>query len=201
MDKSPPIDAVDRILAQWQRERPDLDCSPMGPIGRLKRCAMLLEPQVEVAFTRHELVRWEFDMLATLRRAGAPFILSPTQLFSTLMITSGTMTHRLKALEKLNAKYGLGIAVDFGSVWNANVKSYIDDVIPAGQPLVNESTVDENVVATAPVEGQVAEVAPVAAPVEPIEPVEAAEAVKIEEVIEAAVEEIVAIVETKKEGE
>ena len=100
MDKSPPIDAVDRILAQWQRERPDLDCSPMGPIGRLKRCAMLLEPQVEVAFTRHELVRWEFDMLATLRRSGAPFILSPTQLFSTLMITSGTMTHRLKALEK-----------------------------------------------------------------------------------------------------
>ena len=100
MDKSPPIDAVDRILAQWQRERPDLDCSPMGPIGRLKRCAMLLEPQVEVAFTHHELVRWEFDMLATLRRAGAPFILSPTQLFSTLMITSGTMTHRLKALEK-----------------------------------------------------------------------------------------------------
>jgi hypothetical protein len=67
------IDAVDRILAQWQRERPDLDCSPMGPIGRLKRCAMLLEPQVEVAFTRHDLVRWEFDMLATLRRAGAPF--------------------------------------------------------------------------------------------------------------------------------
>ena len=46
MDKSPAIDAVDRILAQWQRERPDLDCSPMGPIGRLKRCAMLLEPQV-----------------------------------------------------------------------------------------------------------------------------------------------------------
>jgi len=100
MDKSPAIDAVDRILAQWQRERPDLDCSPMGPIGRLKRCAMLLEPQVEVAFTRHDLVRWEFDMLATLRRAGEPFMLSPTQLFSTLMITSGTMTHRLKALEK-----------------------------------------------------------------------------------------------------
>ena len=100
MDKSPPIDAVDRILAQSQRERPDLDCRPMGPIGRLKRCAMLLEPQVEVAFTRHDLVRWEFDMLATLRRAGAPFILSPTQLFSTLMITSGTMTHRLKAPEK-----------------------------------------------------------------------------------------------------
>ncbi len=72
----------------------------MGPIGRLKRCALLLEPRVESAFIRHDLVRWEFDMLAILRRAGSPFILSPTQLFSTLMITSGTMTHRLKALEK-----------------------------------------------------------------------------------------------------
>lgn len=100
MDKSPQTDAVDRILEQWQRERPDLDCSPMGPIGRLKRCAMLLEPRIEAAFIRHDLVRWEFDMLATLRRAGEPFVLSPTQLFSTLMITSGTMTHRLKALEK-----------------------------------------------------------------------------------------------------
>lgn len=100
MDKSPQADAVDRILEQWKRERPDLDCSPMGPIGRLKRCAMLLEPRVEAAFIRHDLVRWEFDMLATLRRAGEPFTLSPTQLFSTLMITSGTMTHRLKALEK-----------------------------------------------------------------------------------------------------
>ena len=100
MDKSPQTDAVDRILEQWKRERPDLDCSPMGPIGRLKRCALLLEPRIEAAFMRHDLVRWEFDMLATLRRAGEPFMLSPTQLFSTLMITSGTMTHRLKALEK-----------------------------------------------------------------------------------------------------
>jgi DNA-binding MarR family transcriptional regulator len=100
LDKSSQADAVDRILEQWKRERPDLDCSPMGPIGRLKRCALLLEPRIESAFIRHDLVRWEFDMLATLRRSGAPFILSPTQLFSTLMITSGTMTHRLKALEK-----------------------------------------------------------------------------------------------------
>jgi hypothetical protein len=76
LDKSSQADAVDRILEQWKRERPDLDCSPMGPIGRLKRCALLLEPRIESAFIRHDLVRWEFDMLATLRRAGAPFILS-----------------------------------------------------------------------------------------------------------------------------
>lgn len=93
-------DTVDQILAQWQRERPDLDCTPMGIFSRIKRCGQLLEPLTDMAFMRHDLVRWQFDMLATLRRAGEPFTLSPTQLFSTLMITSGTMTHRLKVLEK-----------------------------------------------------------------------------------------------------
>ncbi|MCU6668812.1 MarR family transcriptional regulator [Enterobacteriaceae bacterium H4N4] len=95
----PSPDAVDAILAQWQRERPDLDCSPMGPIGRIRRCAILLEQRLESTFAQFELSGWEFDMLATLRRAGAPYNLSPTELFSTLMVTSGTMTHRLKRLE------------------------------------------------------------------------------------------------------
>ena len=95
-----PRDAVDAILTQWQRERPDLDCTPMAPIGRLKRCAALLEARIEAGLAPFGLTLWEFDMLATLRRAGAPFRLSPTALFSTLMVTSGTMTHRLKQLEK-----------------------------------------------------------------------------------------------------
>lgn len=92
-------DAVDAILEQWQQERPDLDASPMGPIGRIKRCAVLLESHLESGFAEFDLCLWEFDMLATLRRAGAPYRLSPTELFSTLMVTSGTMTHRLKRLE------------------------------------------------------------------------------------------------------
>ncbi|MNC44747.1 Multiple antibiotic resistance protein MarR [compost metagenome] len=95
----PSPDAVDAILAQWQCERPDLDCSPMGPIGRIARCAALLEQRLEPTFTQCDLSGWEFDMLATLRRAGSPYNLSPTELFSTLMVTSGTMTHRLKRLE------------------------------------------------------------------------------------------------------
>lgn len=94
-----PRDAVDSILEQWRRERPDLDVSPMGPIGRIKRCAALLELQLEVGFAQFDLSMWEFDMLATLRRAGTPYQLSPTELFSMLMVTSGTMTHRLKRLE------------------------------------------------------------------------------------------------------
>lgn len=94
-----PADAVDVILEQWRRERPELDPSPMGPIGRLARCAALLAPRLESCFAGFDLSAWEFDMLAALRRAGAPYRLSPTELFSTLMVTSGTMTHRLKRLE------------------------------------------------------------------------------------------------------
>lgn len=92
-------DAVEHILRQWQQERPDLDCSPMGLIGRIKRCAMYLEQKIESGLEPFELSLWEFDMLATLRRSGTPYCMSPTELFSTLMVTSGTMTHRLKRLE------------------------------------------------------------------------------------------------------
>lgn len=95
----PQSDAIDIILAQWKRERPDVDCSPMGPIGRLKRCTALLEQRLELTFAAFELSMWEFDMLATLRRSGSPYCLTPTELFSQLMVTSGTMTHRLKRLE------------------------------------------------------------------------------------------------------
>ncbi|VVE88702.1 MarR family winged helix-turn-helix transcriptional regulator [Pandoraea bronchicola] len=92
-------DAVDSILAQWHRERPDLDVSPMGVIGRLKRCAALVQQQLDATFAEFDMSGWEFDMLATLRRSGAPYRLAPTALFSALMVTSGTMTHRLQRLE------------------------------------------------------------------------------------------------------
>ena len=99
MSRQRPSDAVDTILEQWRRERPDLDISPMGPIGRIKRCAALLERRLEDAFARFGMSLWEFDVLATLRRSGAPYRLAPTALFSALMVTSGTMTNRLQRLE------------------------------------------------------------------------------------------------------
>ena len=92
-------DAVDAILEQWRLERPDLDVSPMGTIGRIKRCAALLQRKLDEVFATFGMTGWEFDVLATLRRSGAPYCLAPTTLFSALMITSGTMTHRLKGLE------------------------------------------------------------------------------------------------------
>ena len=92
-------DAVDAILEQWRLERPDLDVSPMGTIGRIKRCTALLQRKLDKVFAAFGMNNWEFDVLATLRRAGAPYCLAPTALFSAMMITSGTMTHRLKGLE------------------------------------------------------------------------------------------------------
>jgi DNA-binding MarR family transcriptional regulator len=93
-------DAVDRILAQWRQERPDLDVSPMGIIGRLTRLAKHLENAIQETFSEFGLTVGEFDVLATLRRSGRPYQLSPTELFNTLMVSSGTMTHRIDRLEQ-----------------------------------------------------------------------------------------------------
>ncbi|PJK09912.1 MarR family transcriptional regulator [Lysobacteraceae bacterium NML08-0793] len=94
-------DPVDEIIRQWQSERPELRASlpAMAHLGRLARCNALLSPKLAAIFTQFGLNGGEFDVLATLRRAGAPFVLSPTALYATLMVTSGTMTHRLKLLE------------------------------------------------------------------------------------------------------
>lgn len=93
-------DPVDTILAQWQRERPDLDVSPMGIIGRMTRLAKHLERAIAQTFSEFGLTVGEFDVLATLRRSGQPYQLSPTALFNALMVTSGTMTHRIDQLER-----------------------------------------------------------------------------------------------------
>jgi DNA-binding MarR family transcriptional regulator len=93
-------DPVDKILAQWQRERPDLDVSPMGIIGRMGRLAKHLERAIQETFSEFGLTIGEFDVLAALRRSGQPYQLSPTELFNTLMVSSGTMTHRIDRLEQ-----------------------------------------------------------------------------------------------------
>lgn len=93
-------DPVDQILAQWQRERPDLDVSPMGIIGRLGRLTKHLERGLQATFSDFDLNFGEFDVLATLRRTGQPYQLSPTVLFNTMMVSSGTMTHRIDRLEQ-----------------------------------------------------------------------------------------------------
>lgn len=94
------MDRIDKITKQWQRERPDLDVSPMGLIGRLGNIALHLSREMEKIFSQFGLNTSSFDVLATLRRAGAPYTLSPGEMLSTLMVTSGTMTNRIDQLEK-----------------------------------------------------------------------------------------------------
>lgn len=94
------MDRVDVILAQWRRERPDLDTGPMGLIGRIRRVAAHLSRGMEKTFAAHGLNGASFDVLATLRRSGPPYALCPGDLLATMMITSGTMTNRIDQLEK-----------------------------------------------------------------------------------------------------
>ncbi len=91
---------VDAVLNQWRRERPDLDVGPMGLTGRLKRIGRHLEREMEKTFVAHGLNLASFDVLATLRRAGSPYRLSPGDLINNTMVTSGTMTHRVDQLVK-----------------------------------------------------------------------------------------------------
>jgi len=93
-------DRVDAIIEQWARERPDLVAEPMEVIGRLSRVAGLLSPRLQEAHKPFGLTREAFDVLATLRRSGAPFRLTPTELYRWLMLSSGAMTNRIDRLEQ-----------------------------------------------------------------------------------------------------
>jgi Transcriptional regulators len=93
-------DAVDLILEQWTRERPDLDCSPMGIIGRITQLQREVHLAQRATFARHGLDAPSFDVLAALRRAGTPYQLTPTALMRTALVTSGAITQRLDRLEE-----------------------------------------------------------------------------------------------------
>lgn len=92
------VDEVDRIVAAWHRERPDLDVTPLTVLSRVTRLARHLDLARRGAFARSGLEAWEFDVLAALRRAGAPYRLSPGALLTQTLVTSGTMTNRIDRL-------------------------------------------------------------------------------------------------------
>ena len=91
-------DEVDRLIEAWRRERPDLDVAPMAVLSRVSRLARHLDRARRQAFESHGLESWEFDVLAALRRAGAPYRLSPGRLLKQTLVTSGTMTNRVDRL-------------------------------------------------------------------------------------------------------
>ncbi|PKH06493.1 MarR family winged helix-turn-helix transcriptional regulator [Moritella sp. Urea-trap-13] len=92
-------DKVDKILAQWLTVRPDLDCSAMGVVGRLRKTSGVWKSKLDPVFQEHGLSNIEFDILATMRRSGTSPV-TPTELYQTLMLSSGAVSTRIEKLVK-----------------------------------------------------------------------------------------------------
>lgn len=128
------MDEIDIIKAQWARQRPDLDTDPMALIGRLMRVSRYLSQEMADTFAKFGLTGAGFDVLATLLRSGHPHALSPNQLLSTMMITSGTMTNRIDQLEKLALVKRIKSTEDRRSVLIALTdkgRAIVDDAVTA----------------------------------------------------------------------
>jgi DNA-binding MarR family transcriptional regulator len=100
MKKQSNADSIDRIREQWKLQRPDLDTRPMETIGRILRIQFLAGARMRPVFQRHGIDWGGFDVLATLRRFGAPYRMTPTGLYRELVLTSGAMTNRVDVLEQ-----------------------------------------------------------------------------------------------------
>lgn len=96
----PRKDRVDEIRAEWERARPDIDTSPVAVVARIGRAAKYLDSGMDAYFGNHGISRPSWDILATLRRSGPPFRLSPTELYQAVMRSSGAMTRRIDTLER-----------------------------------------------------------------------------------------------------
>ncbi|MGL5406603.1 MAG: MarR family winged helix-turn-helix transcriptional regulator [Propionibacteriaceae bacterium] len=144
-------DEVDEIQRAWQTVRPDLDWTPLAVWSRLHRLAALLENERRKAFSAHQLETWEFDVLAALRRAGAPFRLTPGQLVEQTHVTSGTMTNRIDRLESRslverhpNPIDGRGTLVELTAAGKESVDAAITDLVQVeramGKPLNDQES-------------------------------------------------------------
>ena len=91
-------DHVDELLTEWARERPDLDVEALGLVGRLFRVVHLADAALGEGLERRGLQSGWFDLLAALRRAGAPYQRNPTELMRATLLSSGGMTKRLDRL-------------------------------------------------------------------------------------------------------
>jgi len=137
-------DEVDDIAAAWARERPDLDVSPLQVLSRVTRLAHYLDHARRQAFAAHSLDTWEFDVLAALRRSGAPYTLSPGQLGAQTLVTSGTMTNRIDRLEtrglvrrQPDPSDRRGVRVELTDAGRTSVDSALLDLVQREQDILD----------------------------------------------------------------
>jgi DNA-binding MarR family transcriptional regulator len=93
-------DTVDEIVARWMAERPDLDVSSMHVLARISLASRLFSRLLERQYAKRGLNSASFDVLAMLRQVGEPYRLTPTQLYTSLRVSSGTMTNRIDQLQR-----------------------------------------------------------------------------------------------------
>lgn len=94
----PAKDEVDAIIDAWARERPDLDVSTVGIVSRITRLAARFTAAMEATFAAHGLTKPTFEAIAALRRSGAPYRMSQTDLMRALSLTPGTVSVRIDRL-------------------------------------------------------------------------------------------------------
>jgi len=140
----PTHDEVDRIVDAWARERPDLDFSPLQVLSRVGRLARHLERARRTAFAASDLELWEFDVLSALRRAGAPYQLSPKSLLQQTLVSSGTMTNRIDRLvtrklveRRTDPNDGRGILVVMTESGRERVDAAISTLLQAESELLD----------------------------------------------------------------
>lgn len=92
-------DAVDAVIEQWGKERPDIDFWPIGVVGRLMRISRMWDKEIKDFLAEHALEPGEFDVLCTLRRSGAPYELTAGAFLKTSLVTTGAITLRVDRMQ------------------------------------------------------------------------------------------------------
>lgn len=143
-------DEVDRLVAAWRAERPDLDTEPLHVLSRVSRLARHLDRARRAAFAAHDMESWEFDVLTALRRAGPPYELSPGRLLRATLVTSGTMTNRIDRLETAGLVRRSpdpldkrGVLVRLTDAGRTRVDAAFDDLVERERDLLGSLTPDD----------------------------------------------------------
>lgn len=145
------MDTVDEMFAQWHRERPDLDVTPVALIGRVNKITQCLNQEMGKTFSAHGLNAASFDVLATLRRSGEPYVLTPNDLIAAMMVTSGTMTNRIDQLVKVdlverrpNPDDGRGVVVSLTAKGFELIDTMLADHVATQARLMSGLSADES---------------------------------------------------------
>lgn len=143
-------DEVDRLVAAWRAERPELDTEPLHVLSRVSRLARHLDRARRAVFSAHDMESWEFDVLTALRREGPPYELSPGRLLRATLVTSGTMTNRIDRLESAglvrrspDPQDKRGVLVRLTDAGRTRVDAAFDDLVDRERDLLASLSDDD----------------------------------------------------------